>query len=132
MGIKVGQNRKDLKIEAIKLSQKFDAFYEYWSPKIIGELNGQQVKVAKLKGEFVMHQHDNEDELFLVIEGKLLMEIPGRTLEIHAGEFVIIPKGTPHKPIAPEEVKVLLFEPKLTLNTGELENEMTLKNPDWI
>lgn len=121
-----------MKIETINLNQKFDAFHEYWNPKIIGELNGQLVKVAKLKGEFVMHQHEHEDELFLVLSGKLRIELPDKTLEINEGEFVIIPKGKPHKPIAPEEVKVLLFEPKSTLNTGNLENELTVKNLDIL
>lgn len=114
-----------MRIETVNLKQKFDSFHDHWSPKIVGELNGQQVKVAKIKGEFVMHQHDNEDELFLIMEGKMLMELPEKTLEINTGEFVIIPRGTPHKPIAEEEVNILLFEPKTTLNTGNLNNEMT-------
>lgn len=121
-----------MKIETVNLNQKLDTFQEYWNPKIIGELNGQFVKVAKLKGEFVMHQHENEDELFLVLKGRLLMEMPDRTLEINEGEFVIIPRGTPHKPIAPNEVKILLFEPEATLNTGNLNNEMTQKRLDRI
>ena len=119
-------------IKSVNLNNKFNSFSDYWNPKIVGELNGQHVKLAKLKGEFVLHQHEHEDELFLVIEGKLLMEMDDETLEINAGEFVIIPKKTNHKPIAVGEVKVLLFEPKTTLNTGNTENEFTVKKLDNI
>ncbi|MTI32096.1 cupin domain-containing protein [Cytophagales bacterium RKSG123] len=116
----------------VNIKSIFDSFSEYWNPKIVGELNGQLIKVAKFKDEFVMHQHDNEDEMFLVIEGTLKMELDNQTLEINAGEFVIIPKGTNHKPVAIGEVKVLLFEPKSTLNTGNTVNEFTVKNLDKI
>lgn len=119
-------------IKKVNLNEKFDLFSEHWSPKIIGELNGQYVKAAKLKGEFVMHQHEKEDEMFLVMEGKLLMELEDQTLELLPGEFVIIPRGTNHKPIATEEVKVLLFEPAATLNTGDVDNELTVKKLDRI
>lgn len=121
-----------MNIKVVNIAEKFDSFSEYWSPKIVGELNGQQVRIAKIKGEFVMHKHDNEDELFLVIEGTLMMELENETLQINPGEFVIIPKGMNHKPYAKEEVKVLLFEPDTTLNTGNLENELTLKNIERI
>lgn len=121
-----------MKIKKVNLQSKFETFQEYWNPKIVGKLNGQHVKIAKLKDEFVMHKHENEDEMFLVIEGKLLMELEHETLEINAGEFVIIPKQTLHKPIAVGEVKVLLFEPESTLNTGNLENELTVKKLDEI
>jgi len=121
-----------MKIQTVNLKHKFDSFDEFWNPKIVGQLNGQLVKVAKLKDEFVMHQHENEDELFLVIEGKLMIELDQETLEINAGEFVIIPKGTNHKPIGIGEVKVLLFEPKSTLNTGNIENELTIRELDKI
>jgi len=121
-----------MKIKTVNLNQKFNAFNDYWNPKIVGELNNQHVKVAKLKGEFVMHQHKNEDELFLVMEGKLKMQLDNEILEINAGEFVIIPKGTNHKPIANEEVKILLFEPKSTLNTGDIQNELTKRNLEEI
>ena len=117
-----------MSLKVVNLEDKFDSFMDYWNPKIVGALNGQLVKVAKLKGEFVPHQHENEDEMFLVIEGCLLMEMENETLEINAGEFVIIPKGTIHKPVAIEEVKVMLFEPSTTINTGETENEFTVKN----
>lgn len=121
-----------MEIKTVNLKEKFDSFTEYWNPKIVGELNGQLVKVAKFKDEFVMHKHDNEDEMFLVIEGKLLMELDDKTLEINAGEFVVIPKGTNHKPVAVGEVKVMLFEPNTTLNTGNTENDFTVKNLDRI
>lgn len=121
-----------MEIKTVNLKEKFDSFTEYWNPKIVGELNGQLVKVAKFKNEFVMHKHDNEDEMFLVMEGKLLMELDDKTLEINAGEFVVIPKGTNHKPVAVGEVKVMLFEPNTTLNTGNTENDFTVKNLDRI
>lgn len=121
-----------MKIDKVNLNDKLDSFSDYWNPKIVGELNGQLVKVAKFKDEFVLHQHENEDELFLVIEGQLIMEMDDRTIEINAGEFVIIPRGTNHKPKAIGEVKVLLFEPKTTLNTGAIENQFTVKKLDKI
>ena len=114
------------------LSEKFNAFEDYWNPRIVGELNGQQVKVAKFRGEFVWHKHENEDEMFLVIEGTLLIELADKTLEVNPGEFAIIPRGTLHRPKAIEEVRVLLFEPATTLNTGNIDNERTVKNPDHI
>jgi len=118
-----------MKIKVVNLKNKFDSFSDYWNPKIVGELNDHFVKVVKLKNEFVFHKHENEDEMFYVIEGKLLMALDeNQTLEINAGEFVIIPKGTNHKPIAVEEVKVMLFEPKTTLNTGNTDNDFTVKN----
>ena len=117
-----------MKIQKVNLSEKFNAFSQYWNPKIIGELNDQYVKIAKLKGEFVTHQHELEDELFFVVEGTLLIELDHKTLEINPGEFVIIPKGTNHKPVAIGEVKVVLFEPKTTLNTGDSNNEFTVEN----
>lgn len=119
-------------IKKVNLSEKFDSFTEHWSPKIVGELNGQHVKVAKFKGEFVMHKHEHEDEMFMVIEGALQIELENKTLHINAGEFVVIPKGTLHKPIALEEVKVLLFEPNTTLNTGNVESEFTVKDLDIL
>jgi mannose-6-phosphate isomerase-like protein (cupin superfamily) len=119
-------------IKKVNLKEKFDTFSEHWSPRIAGELNGQHVKLVKAQGEFVMHQHDNEDEMFMVIEGQLLMELEGETLEINAGEFVIIPKGTQHKPIAPVETKLMLFEPNTTINTGNTENAFTVMKPGRI
>ncbi|NEV93431.1 cupin domain-containing protein [Psychroflexus sp. YR1-1] len=121
-----------MEIKKVNLQQKFDSFSEFWNPKILGELNGQHVKIAKFKDEFIMHQHDDEDELFLVIEGKIKIELEKETHEVNAGEFIIVPKGTPHKPSAVGVAKVLMFEPKSTLNTGNTENELTVKDLDII
>lgn len=121
-----------MEIKPVNISQKFSLFSDYWNPRIVGELNGQQVKLVRLQGEFVMHKHDEEDELFLVIEGVLKMELEQETLVIHAGEFVIIPKGVNHKPVAEQEVKVLLFEPAGTLNTGNTENQFTVRDLNEI
>lgn len=121
-----------MKIEKVNLAAKLGSFNEYWSPKIVGELNSQLVKVAKFKGEFVMHQHDKEDELFYVIAGELYIELKNKTLHLNAGEFVVIPKGVPHKPYAPEEVHVMLFEPASTLNTGNMNNDLTVSDLDTI
>ncbi|WP_375580689.1 cupin domain-containing protein [Marivirga tractuosa] len=119
-------------MEKVNLNQKFSLFSEHWSPKIVGELNGQHVKLAKLKGEFVWHKHDEEDELFFVVKGNLKMEYRDRTVEIKENEFLIIPRGVEHKPVAEEEVWVMLFEPASTLNTGDTESEMTKKDLDKI
>jgi mannose-6-phosphate isomerase-like protein (cupin superfamily) len=118
-------------MNTINLSQKFDLFHEHWSPRIVGELNDSYVKLAKLKGEFVWHKHDEEDELFLVVKGRLLIKLRDRDLWIDEGEFVIIPKGVEHCPVAEEEVQVLLLEPKSTRNTGDVENERTV-TAEWI
>ena len=118
-------------MDIISLSQKFGLFDEHWSPRIVGELNDSYVKLAKLKGEFTWHKHDHEDELFLVIKGRLQIKLRERDLWIEEGEFVIIPKGVEHCPVAAEEVQVLLLEPKSTLNTGEERNERTVE-PQWI
>lgn len=112
-------------MEKIVLAEKLAAFNNHWDPKIIGELNGQHVKVAKLLGEFVWHHHEQEDELFLVIEGNLSMEFRDRTVELGPGEMLIVPRGVDHRPVAREEVQVLLFEPASTRNTGQLKNERT-------
>jgi mannose-6-phosphate isomerase-like protein (cupin superfamily) len=121
-----------MNISVVNLHGKLNTFSEYWSPKIIGNLNGQHVKIAKVKGDFVMHTHEAEDELFYVVKGSLFIELEDQTLEIREGEFVIIPKGTAHKPYAPEEVHLLLFEPASTLNTGNIRNEFTVEDPDMI
>ncbi|MFQ5750393.1 MAG: cupin domain-containing protein [bacterium] len=119
-------------MDKINLKQKFSLFHDYWSPKIVGEVNDFQVKLAKLKGEFVWHQHETEDELFLVVKGKLLIKMKDQDVELQEGEFVIIPKGVKHKPVAVEEVHVMLFEPKTTLNSGNIENEKTVKELERI
>lgn len=116
----------------VTLSEKFSLFSEYWSPKIVGELNGQHVKLVKLNGEFVWHKHDNEDEMFFVIDGTLKIEFRNKTITLHKDEFLIIPKGTEHKPVAEEEVLVMLFEPATTLNTGDAENQLTKHQLDRI
>src|SRR3972149_2805558 len=114
-------------MEIINIAQKFNLFNEYWSPRIVGELNDSHVKLAKLQGEFVWHQHENEDELFLVVKGKLLIKLRDRDVWLNEGEFVIIPKGVEHCPVAEQEVHVLLLEPKSTLNTGDQKTERTVE-----
>lgn len=121
-----------MEINKVNLHSKLETFNEYWTPKIVGELNNQFVKIAKFKGDFVMHKHEQEDELFYVIEGTLFIELMEKTLELTSGEFVIIPKGVEHKPYAIEEVSVMLFEPSTTLNTGSIKSELTLSNLDKI
>jgi mannose-6-phosphate isomerase-like protein (cupin superfamily) len=113
-------------IETVSLLEKLNSFQDCWSPKIVGELNDSFVKLVKLKGEFVWHHHDDEDELFLVIKGSLLIKLLDREIRVDEGEFVIIPRGVEHLPVAEEEVHVLLLEPKSTLNTGNIENERTV------
>lgn len=111
----------------VNLAHKFAAFDEHWQPKIAGELNGQQVKLVKLKGEFVWHHHEREDELFLVVKGRLRMRFRDCELEVDEGEFIIVPHGVEHCPAADEECQVLLLEPASTLNTGNLRNERTVE-----
>lgn len=119
-------------MEKVNLKEKFALFNEHWSPKIAGELNGQQVKLVKFKGPFTWHHHDHEDELFYVVKGSFDMEFRDKTVAIHEGEFIIVPRGVEHRPNAKEEVEVLLFEPATTLNTGNTENEFTKKELDII
>ena len=116
----------------VNLVQKFSLFQDYWSPKIVGELNDSYVKLVKFKGEFVWHHHETEDELFLVVKGKLLIKLRDRDIWLQEGEFVIIPKGIDHLPIADEEAHVILLEPKTTLNTGNMQNERTVTNLEQI
>jgi mannose-6-phosphate isomerase-like protein (cupin superfamily) len=119
-------------IEKVSLAHKFSLFQDYWSPKIAGELNDSHVKLAKLKGEFVWHHHEVEDELFLVVKGKLLIKLRDQDIWLEEGEFVIIPRGVEHLPIAEGEAQVLLLEPKSTLNTGDVQNERTVANLERI
>ena len=116
----------------INLADKFGLFNEYWSPKIVGELNGSYIKLAKLKGEFDWHHHENEEEMFLVVKGKLIIKFRDKDVAINAGEFIVIPRGVEHLPVAPEEVHVMLIEPKETLDTGNIINEKTKQVIDWI
>jgi mannose-6-phosphate isomerase-like protein (cupin superfamily) len=109
----------------VNLKQKLDLINEYWSPKIVGELNGQQVKLAKLSGEFAWHYHENEDELFLVVKGRLRIRFRDQEVALGEGEFLIVPRGVEHLPVADEEVQVLLLEPVGTLNTGNVRDEHT-------
>ena len=122
------------KIEPINIMNKFSLFNEKWTPKIIGELNDQYVKVCKLKDDFVWHSHENEDELFMVFKGTLLMEFrDGRIVKVKQGEILIVPKGVEHRPHTNGEIVFnLLFEPNTTLHTGDIETEMTVKELDWI
>ena len=122
------------KIEPINIMNKFSLFNEQWTPKIIGELNDQYVKICKLKDNFVWHSHENEDELFMVFKGTLLIDFrDGRTIPVKEGEILIIPKGVEHRPHTNGEVVFnLLFEPKTTLHTGDVQTEMTVKKLDWI
>ena len=119
-------------MDGINLKEKFSLFKEYWNPKIVGELNGQYVKLAKLKGEFVWHKHEDEDELFMVVKGKLTIKFKEKKIELDEGEFYIIPRGVEHLPVAEEECHVMIFEPKSVLNTGNRKNEKTVEKPERI
>lgn len=112
-------------MEKVNLTSKFSLFSDHWNPRIAGELNGQHVKLVKFQGEFVWHKHDHEDELFLVVKGSFVMELRDQNITLNEGEFLIVPRGTEHRPVAHEEVHVLLFEPASTLNTGDAESELT-------
>jgi mannose-6-phosphate isomerase-like protein (cupin superfamily) len=112
-------------MEKVNIDEKLRLFTDYWNPRIIGELNGQYVKAVKVNGEFVWHHHDSEDEMFLVIKGTLIMEFRNKTVSLNEGEFIIVPRGVEHRPVAKEEVHILLIEPATTLNTGNIENEKT-------
>jgi mannose-6-phosphate isomerase-like protein (cupin superfamily) len=118
-------------IEPVDIARKFDLFTEPWRPKIVGELNESFVKIARLKGEFVWHQHDAEDELFWVIKGTLVIKLRDQDITVRPGQFVIIPKGVEHLPVAAEEVHLVLLEPKPTLNTGSTNSDRTVE-AEWI
>ncbi len=118
-------------MDMVNIDQKFSLFNDYWKPKIVGELNNSYIKLVKLKGEFVWHKHDNEDELFFVVKGKLLIKLRDRDAWINEGEFLIIPKSVEHCPVAENEVHVMLLEPKTTVNTGDVQNERTVE-AQWI
>ena len=116
----------------VNVAEKLSLFDDYWNPRIVGELNGQHVKLVKLQGEFVWHKHDNEDELFYVVKGVLKMELRDRTLEINEKEFLIVPRGIEHRPVAENEVSIMLFEPASTLNTGNTMGELTRETLEKI
>lgn len=119
-------------MDRINLIEKFSLFQEHWTPKTIGELNNQEVKIAKVKGEFVWHDHANEDELFMVIKGQLKIQFEDKETLLNQGEICIVPRGVQHKPIAEEECWILLFEPKQIKHTGEVQDELTQENSEWI
>ncbi|MEL6675016.1 MAG: cupin domain-containing protein [Bacteroidota bacterium] len=119
-------------MEVINLEEKFGLFSDHWSPKIIGELNGQHVKLAKVQGEFVWHDHANEDELFFIIKGELELQFRDSTRVVKAGEMLIVPRGVEHKPIAKEEVWLMLFEPAQIKHTGEVEHALTVKEYEQL
>jgi mannose-6-phosphate isomerase-like protein (cupin superfamily) len=127
-----GQGKREERMEKVNLVDKLAAFTDYWSPKIVGELNGQQVKLVKFQGPFVWHHHDNEDEMFYVVKGRFRMEFRDRYVWLEQGEFLIVPRGVEHRPIAEEEAHVLLFEPASTLNTGNVRDERTLERLERI
>jgi len=118
-------------ITVVNLADKFGRIQDHWQPRIAGKLNDSYIKLAKIKGEFVWHHHELEDELFLVVKGRLTIRLKDSDITLNPGEFVIIPKGVEHKPVAEEEVEIILLEPKTTLNTGNVHNERTAQ-PDWI
>jgi mannose-6-phosphate isomerase-like protein (cupin superfamily) len=118
--------KKEISMEKVNMADKFKKITEYWKPYIAGELNGQLVKLDKLKGEFVWHHHEHEDELFLVVKGRFRMELRDRHIWLEEGEFLVVPRGVEHRPVADEEAWIVLFEPATTLNTGNVQNERTL------
>lgn len=122
------ENSADQKLHKINFAEKLAAFADHWNPRIVASLNGQHVKLVKFKGEFVWHKHDLEDELFLVVKGSFVMELRDQSLTIQEGECIVIPRGVEHRPVAKEEVQVLLFEPASTLNTGDAESSQLTRN----
>ena len=114
------------------IQEKFDHFTSHWTPHVVAELNGQAVKIAKIKGDFIWHKHDDEDEMFWVVKGCMKMELRDQTLLLHEGDFAVIPKGVEHKPSAENETQILMFEPKETLNTGSAQGPLTVQNPQII
>ena len=121
-----------MSVDKVNIEEKLALFDERWKPKIVGELNGQYVKLVKFIGEFVWHHHDDEDELFLVVKGRFRMEFRDRSAWIEEGEFIVVPRGVKHRPVAEEEAHVLLFEPASTLNTGNVRNDRTVAELDRI
>lgn len=128
----LAQSRKVKDMNKVNVSEKLSLFHEYWSPKIIGEVNESYVKVAKFKGEFLWHTHDNEDEMFYVVKGQLIIKFRDKDIILNPGEFLIVPKGVEHMPVAEEEVEVMLIETKSTLNTGDVKSEKTVENLERI
>ncbi len=123
---------KILSMQSINVLQKFNLFNDHWSPKIIGELNGQAIKLAKVQGEFVWHDHKEEDELFFIVKGKLRIEFRDKAIELNEGEMLIVPKGVEHRPVAEEETWIMLFEPVATKHTGDVKHALTVEAYDRI
>lgn len=119
-------------MEKVNIAEKFSQICDFWNPRIAGELNGQMVKLVKFKGEFVWHKHDDEDEMFYVVEGEFIMELRDKTIVIRENEFIIIPRGVEHRPVATNEVSVILFEPASTLNTGDTRGDHTREKLERI
>jgi mannose-6-phosphate isomerase-like protein (cupin superfamily) len=117
-------------IEAVNLTQKLTLFQEYWSPKVVGELNENYLKVVKVKGEFVWHKHEDDDELFLVLKGRLVIQLRDQDITLNEGDFLVVPKGVEHRPVAEDEAHVLLVEPKTVVNTGDATDERTIAPDD--
>ncbi|MDA7662949.1 cupin domain-containing protein [Pirellulaceae bacterium] len=120
------------KLDKFSPLEKFEGIEEYWSPKIAAEFNGQQMRLAKLKGEFVWHSHEHEDEVFFVLDGELKIELRDRTINLKSGEVFVVPRGVEHRPVAESEVRVMLIEPAETVNTGATQSEWTQKNIGWV
>ncbi|HEX9217805.1 MAG TPA: cupin domain-containing protein [Gemmatimonadales bacterium] len=121
-----------MSVRKVNLAEMFGRFQDQWQPKIVGEVNDSLVKLVKFKGEFVWHHHDHEDEMFLVVKGRMRMQLRDREVTVGPGEFIIIPHGIEHKPVADEETEVVLFEPTSTLNTGNVRNERTVAQLDRL
>ena len=119
-------------MEIVNLKDKFEFIEDYWSPRILGELNNQAIKIAKLKGEFIWHHHENEDEMFFVVQGELIIKLRDRDILLRENEFFIIPRGVEHKPVAEKEALVMMFEPISTVNTGNVVSEKTIKKVEKI
>lgn len=119
-------------MDVINIEGKFELFSDHWNPRIIGELNGQHVKLARIQGEFDFHHHKNEDELFLVIKGRMALAFRDKVVHLKQGELIIVPRGVDHKPIADEECLIMLFEPSSTINTGNIVSQKSRTKLDWI
>ncbi len=119
-------------MEKVNIAEKMALIHEHWSPKILGELNDSYIKAAKLKGEFLWHKHDLEDEMFLVVKGRLIIKFRDGDVALNDGELIIVPRGVEHMPVAEDEVQIIMIESKTALNTGNVKNERTVEAPDWI
>lgn len=128
----MNQKPNSMKSQPINLSQKFELFSDYWSPKVIGQLNDYHLKLAKIKGEFVWHKHDDTDEMFFVVSGEMSIELRDGSVELSSGDLFVVPKGVEHRPSASAECKILLIEPAGTLNTGDSGGELTVGNEEWV